>query len=44
MWFRRQWEPSMALEQGTDVIQSRFQKEKVAWRWGNSRQLRRRCQ
>lgn len=25
----RQWEPSMALEQGTDVIRSWFQKEKM---------------
>lgn len=25
----RQWEPSMVLEQGTDVIRFWFQKEKV---------------
>lgn len=32
MWFRRHWEPSMALEQGTDVICSWFQKGEVGQR------------
>lgn len=43
IWFRRQWEPLMALEQGTDVICSWFQKGKVGWRWASVRQLRWRC-